>query len=93
MPQSWLHDASAELDYTIDWSGWLAAGETISTSAWVAETGITIMPSPAPSNTTTTATVWLTGGTVGQGYNVTNTIVTSAGRKDERTIRVMVANR
>lgn len=95
MPQSWPHDPQAELDYSISWLDWLASGETISTSSWAAEVGITIMSDAGhlPSKTDTTTTVWLTGGTIGARYNVINTITTSAGRKEERTITMMVGNR
>jgi len=36
-----LKDPDAVLDYGFDWSDWLADGETISTSTWTVETGIT----------------------------------------------------
>ena len=82
-------DPDAKLDYTIDWSSWLGT-DTISTSAWTVPTGITQSSSPAASNTTTTATIWLEGGTPGGKYDIVNSIVTGAGRKDDRTFRVTV---
>lgn len=84
MPQSFVKDVEAELDYSIDWSDWLGI-DTIGTSTWVADSGITV---ESDSNTTTVATVWLSGGTVNTYYRVTNTIVTAAGRTDERSIYV-----
>lgn len=89
MPQAFLKDAQAVLDYTIDWSDWLVS-DAISTSAWEAATGITI---DSDTNTGTTATVWLSGGTAGQKYAVTNTIVTAAARTEQRTITVRAAVR
>ncbi len=80
-------DPDGKMDYVIDWAAWLD-GDTISTSTWSVPSGITKSSSPAASNTTTTATIWLEGGTAGQDYDVINSIVTAAGREDDRTFRV-----
>lgn len=78
------------LDYTFDWNtNWLD-GDTISTSSWSADSGITI---DSDTNTTTTATVWLSGGTADTEYEVTNTIVTAGGRTAQRTLIVKVEKR
>ena len=82
-------DPDAVLDYVWDWSSWLAGGETISTSVFTVTAGITVN---STSNTTTTATVWLSGGTNGV-YTVANKITTSAGRTDERSLTIRVQNR
>lgn len=86
----YVQDPNAVLDYVFDWSGWLAASETISTSTVTVGTGLT---ENSESNTTTKATVWLSGGTAGTTYSVTNKIVTNQGRTDERTIQIRVENR
>ena len=83
-------DPDAVLDYGFDWSDWLASGETISTSAWVVDTGIT---ADSDSNTTTITTVWLSGGTAGKVYRITNSITTSAGREDDRSLLIKVQER
>ena len=85
-----IKDPDAVLDYGLDWSNWLASGETISSSSWVVETGLT---KDSSSNTTTTATVWLSGGTAGRTYRITNSIVTSTGREDDRSILIKVIER
>ena len=87
----YLKDPAAVLDYGFDWStdGWLGA-DTIATSTWTVPAGLT---SEATSNTTTTATIWLSGGTVGQVYEVANKNVTAAGRTDERSMTIRVENR
>lgn len=90
MPQTFIKDPESVLDFQCDWSDWMAAGDSISTSSWAAEAGITV---DSDSNTAATATVWLSGGTAGNSYNATNTIVTSQGRTDERTIVVKVRER
>jgi hypothetical protein len=89
MAQRFTKDPQAVLDYTINWSDWLD-GDTISTSTWTAESGITVEASPAPSFTTTTTTIWLSGGTLGTVYRITNHVVTAATREDDRTFTVKI---
>lgn len=79
-----VKDPSAVLDYQFDWSAWLD-DDTIATSTWTVPTGLT---KASESNTTTTATVWLSGGTAGASYTLVNRIVTAGGRTDERTLTV-----
>lgn len=82
-------DPSALLDYQINWATWLGS-DTITSSSWTVETGLT---KEAETDTTTTSTVWVSGGTAGESYEATNTIVTTAGRTDQRTITIMVEQR
>ena len=82
-------DPNAVLDYTINWSLYLGS-DTISTSTFTVEAGLT---KNSESNTTTTSTVWLSGGTDGTNYSVACRIVTAAGRTDDRTFRVTVGER
>ncbi|MBI2817967.1 MAG: hypothetical protein HYX72_13620 [Acidobacteria bacterium] len=89
MSQQFTKDPDATLDYSIEWSKWLA-GDTIQTSQWTVPNGLTQASS---SNTTTKATVWLSGGTPGQLYTVTNRITTVGGRTDERSITIRVEER
>ena len=86
-------DPDAVLDYSIDWTNWLETADALSTSAWVAETGLTVDASPAPSILGGVTTVWLSGGSAGQKYEVTNSIVTTGGRADDRTFVVNVLER
>ena len=78
-------DPDSVLDYVMDWSDWLGATDTISVSTWAADAGITI---DSNTNSTTTATVWLSGGTVRRKYIVTNSIETNEGRSVDRSILV-----
>lgn len=89
MPQIFDKDSNATLDYAVSWVEWLGA-DTIATSTWEADDGITIEESPAPTAIDGIATLWLSGGTTGESYDVTNHIVTAAGREDDRTIRIYV---
>lgn len=82
-------DPNALLDYVADWSEWLDT-DTIATSTWTVPAGLT---NEGEQNTTTTATVWLSGGTAGTSYTVTNRISTAGGRTDDRSITVKVKER
>ncbi len=84
-------DPDAVLDYAVDWTAWLA-GDEIATSEWLLEDGA-LIEKMADSHTATKATVWLRGGQAGTTYLVTNRIVTSGGRADDRTISVKVEDR
>jgi hypothetical protein len=94
---AYTKDPDAKLDYLVNWANWLQEGETISSSAWGIDVApdavLTIAVSPAPSNTTTSATVWLQGGTVGKTYRVRNRIVSSLGRTDDQSFHVRIAQR
>lgn len=83
---SWVKDPSDVMDYMLNWATWLA-GDAVATSSWEAESGITIDSSPF---TATTATVWLSGGSAGRRYTVTNTIVTLGARTKQQSIRLAV---
>ena len=91
-------DPNAVLDYKFDWaaqtngsgsSDWLANGETIASYTVTAETGLTKV-SDSVTDSNTSVTVWLSGGTADTVYDVTCHIVTSAGREDDRTMKIVV---
>ena len=89
MPQTFTKDPDAVLDYLVDWSSWLGS-DTIATSTWVVPSGIT---KDSDTNTTTTATIWLSGGDDEANYEIVNRITTAAGREDDRTITVKVRSK
>ena len=82
-------DPNAVLDYTIDWIRWLS-GDQIATSQWLVPTGLMKL---ADSKTASSATVWLSGGTAGQSYTVTNRITTTGGRTEDRSFLVKIEER
>lgn len=101
MADPFTKDPNAVLDYKFDWkaltngsgiSDWLANGETISTKTITASSGITV-DSSALTDSNTSVTVWLSGGSAGSDYTVACKIVTSAGRTDERTITINCRDR
>lgn len=86
-----LQDPGAVLDHPVDWSDWLATGETITAATFA------IVPDaedPAPTllslgaHTTTTTTVTVEGLTFGQIYRLEHSIETSAGREDTRSLTI-----
>lgn len=88
------HDPNEVKDYTLDWSGAapgprLTAGETITTSTWIVPAGIT---KTTDTDTDTTTTIWLSGGTAGEHYRITNRVVTNQGRTYDWSITVQVAD-
>jgi len=96
--QNPLKDPSAVLDYAFDWTGWLAAGETIAVDSETGEKLITITADTGITVDSWTesdgkVTVWLSGGTAGINYKVACLITTSAGRTDERTLWIRVVDR
>jgi hypothetical protein len=82
-------DPQAVLDYGTDWARWLN-DDTITASTWTVPDGIT---KDSDSHTATATVVWLSGGTAGKTYRVTNHIVTAAGRQDDRTLLIAVRER
>ena len=72
-----LHQTPTDkLDYTIDYTSWLElVGDTISTVAWTIPAPLT--PSNQ-TNTSYTATTFLTGGTPGSTYRIDCQITTAA---------------
>ena len=80
-------DPNATKDYEVDWSDWLG-GDTISASSWTLPAGIT---QQSAAFTSTTTTIFLSGGTEGNTYQLLNRITTAGGRSDDRTVELMVS--
>lgn len=86
MADTFVKDENEVLDYVRDWSA-LLGEDTIATSTWTPETGITV---DSNSHTDTTATVWISGGTTGATYGVLNRITTAGGRTFDKTLRFQI---
>ncbi|RMG71917.1 MAG: hypothetical protein D6711_14155 [Chloroflexi bacterium] len=90
MSETFLKDPDEVLDYQFSYQNELLSGspvDSISTSAFSVTSGLTV---DSDTNDATTATVWLSGGTAGTNYQVTNTIVTIGGRTIEKSIYIKV---
>jgi len=91
MAKRWTEpkDPDENLDYSIDWAPSLD-GDTIASSTWTVPVGVT---RGLDTNTETITTIWLTGGTAGQNYELMNRIVTAGGRTREQTCSLRVSNK
>lgn len=87
---TFLKDPDAVMDFSIDWSNWLLAGDEITASEWFVDAGLT---KQADTNDETSTTVWLAGGTEGVNYTATNRITTAAGRVDDRVVEIRCRER
>ena len=82
-----LHDPDAVLDYTFDWSTWLASGETIASASVSVSDGLTV-----ESTTTGTDAVTIrisTDGTLGP-RTITCSVVSNVGQEDDWTTQLNV---
>ena len=82
-------DPDEVLDYRINWAPRLA-GDTIASSIWIVPTGIT---EDDAENTTTTTTIWLSGGSLKTNYSLVNRITTAAGRTMDQTVTIRVSTK
>jgi hypothetical protein len=85
-------DPDAILDYRINWSLWLAnsGGDTIVSAVSLPDSGITVV---STTNTTTTGTMRVSGGTVDTDYLVTMRVTLASGQKDDRSLLFAVRQR
>lgn len=74
------------LDFPFNWKPELN-GDTIFTSSFSLPDGLALV---SQTNTSTTATPFLSGGTSGSVYRVVNTIVTVGGRTRSKTMYLLV---
>lgn len=87
-------DPAAVLDYQVDWSAWLAEGETITGTPVVEALGLTVNPEAKSTQTEGgKVTFWLGGGVAETFCDVSCQVTTSVGRTDRRTIPLRVAAR
>jgi len=78
----------ATLDYSIDWSALVGAGENITGSTWTASSADITIVSNTISGTTTD--VFISGGRNGYFYDLLNTIVTDEARTFVRLFSIGV---
>lgn len=84
-------DPNATLDYLFDWEAWLTeVSDTITSVDWVLSDGLTEVSS---SNTTTGATIFVSGGVLDESETITCRITTAGGRIDDRTITLKIVSR
>lgn len=96
MALSWdPKDPQEVLANGINWATRLAEGDTIQTSVWaitnVDDDGALVIDTSEHSDTSTT--VWLSGGTLGKRYSLTNTITTAQGWTRELTVKLKIKSK
>lgn len=95
---TWIpKDTEARLTYSMDWSQWLAAGQTI-TSVSYAHNSRANDADPIVIHTDGVqggdiTFVELSGGTTGKIYTITASITCDDGSQDRRSFRVKIENR
>lgn len=86
-----LKDPNAVLDYSFDWTAYLAAiTDTIESVEFVLDDGLTQVDY---SHNTLMAVVWVSGGLAGTTARVTCRITTQGGRVDDRSVFLKIAER
>jgi hypothetical protein len=90
-------DPTATLDYTVDWSDWLPAAETVSSATVTATNTVgdssSLSVDSTAINDNVKVTANISGGEGGQIYNVEYTITTSGGLRDSRNFRIKCVER
>lgn len=86
----YIHDPEAVLVYGFDWTDWLGDEDSIVTSTWTGDEGITLGYDEIDENVTR---VVVSGGTDKSNYRITNHIVSSLGLEDDRSILLKVRHR
>ena len=90
-----IKDPDAELLYTFDWSSWLVSPAQIASSTFTISGGggDGALTKDNETDTGTTASVRLIGGTLGRTYTLSCRIVTdeSPTQTDDRSIYVKIA--
>ena len=87
-----VHDPDAVLDYTFDWSAWLYDGESIAQSEWSGPDGVTL--DSTALDTIATVRVTVTDESLsGQVIELINHIVSTDGQEDDRTLKLLVADK
>lgn len=89
---NFIKSPTANLDFAVDWSDWLSAGETIASSTWASPDGLVI---ETTSYSDTQSVIWVSDGVINTVYRVINTITTSntPTRTDQRTVTIKVQDR
>lgn len=85
-------DPASTVDYSLDWSAWLASGESITGTSWFLTPSDTGAPTlGAQIEADALQGIYVSGGTPGCRYRLTCHIETDAGRTGERslTLRIM----
>lgn len=90
-----VKDPEAMLDYSFDWTAWLASASSptdviASITPTVIGTGLVINSS---AHNGSIATIWVSGGVAGETGTLECKILTTGGRTDERSVYLKIRER
>lgn len=92
MADSYVKDPEARLDYTWDWSDWLAeVVDTLSAATVTVPAGLTVVGASVVDEGVVTQRV--SGGVLGATYRMVCQITTVGGLVDERSIELTIMER
>jgi len=87
----YLKDPDAVLDYTVDWSGALVEGESLTSAEWLVspqtENGLALITQSADGQS---RTAMVSGGRPGEVYRLTNRVTTDHGRSYDRSFVIRI---
>lgn len=83
-------DPNEVLDYSVNWTAYLALTSDSISSQQIVQSGLTLGSSTFAG---AIQTAWLSGGTVGEKVQVTFRIVTTGGRTVDRSIYIKLKER
>jgi len=88
---SMIKDPQATLDYSFDWTAWLAGvADVISGVSYAFSGGLVKV---FESRLEGVATVVVSGGSIGSDASITCTVTTAGGRVDQRTLMINIQDR
>ena len=77
----------ARLDYVVDWKDWLEELDVIAASEWDSDSSVVF---DGQSFTETQAISFISAGTAGRSHKITNTITTTAGRRNCQSFTLQI---
>lgn len=91
--REFVKDPVSVLDYFFDWSDWLGSWDAITGSTWAVSGSDAILTVGSQTYGASLVIAWLSAGTSGVSYDLSNTITTAQGRTEKRTARIIVVAR
>ena len=79
----------AILDYAVNWGDYYLGSDYIATGTCTVGAGLHYFDN---SHDTEKSTIWISGGEIGETYELLNQIITNGGRICERVIYITVEN-
>ena len=89
--KGFIKDPDSTLDYGVDWTLWLN-GDVINNSTWDVPSGLSVVGGSETYNSSTTS-LFVSGGAVGEDYVLSNKITTTGQRTAERSFTIHVRQR